>query len=200
MSGGKCAWYRQSYRGTEDRGMNPWTVLGSKAIYENPWIRVREDAVLRPDGKPGIYGVIEIPPSVVVLALDEADHVALVGQWRYTRNKYSWELPLGGAHAGETDMQTVAARELREETGVQAAQWRFLGTVEACIGVTTDTQWIYVATQLSKLQSAPDPEEKLQVKWVPFPAALEMVLRGEIVEGASMTAILKFDAMRRMGR
>lgn len=179
--------------------VNPWKLIGSRNIYENPWIKVREDRVLRPDDQPGIYGVVEIPPSVVVLAIDQDDQVPLVGQWRYTRNRYSWELPLGGAHPGETDMQAVAARELREETGVEACVWRWLGTVEACIGVTTDTQWIYLATGLTKLNSTPDPEEQLQVRWVPFEQAVAEVLDGTIVEGASMTALLKFEALRRRG-
>ncbi len=176
--------------------MNPWKLLDSRAVYENAWIRVREDRVVRPDGKPGIYGVIEIPPSVVVLALDEEDRVVLVGQWRYTREKYSWELPLGGAHPGETDMQAVAARELREETGVEAGRWECLGTIEACIGVTTDTQWIYLATDLKKLASMPDPEERLEIRWVGLDEAVRAVLRGEIREGASVAAILKLRALR----
>ncbi len=176
--------------------MNPWKLLDSRAIYENAWIRVREDRVIRPDGTPGIYGVIEIPPSVVVLALDEEGRIVLVGQWRYTREKYSWELPLGGAHTGETDMQAVAARELREETGVEAANWKFLGTIEACIGVTTDTQWIYLATELKKLASTPDPEERLEIRWVALEAAVQAVLNGEIREGASVAAILKLQAIR----
>ena len=177
--------------------MNPWKTLGTRTIYENPWIKVREDRVLRPDNKPGIYGVVEIPPSVVVLAIDDDDRLVLVGQWRYTRNKFSWELPLGGAHAGETDMQLVAARELREETGVEAREWRWLGTVEACIGVTTDTQWIYLATGLTQRASTPDPEEQLQIRWIPLSKAIDEILDGIIVEGASMTAILKLDAERR---
>jgi hypothetical protein len=60
--------------------INPWQLRGSKIVYQNPWIRVREDDVIRPDGQPGIYGVVEIVPSVVVLALDQEDRIALVGQ------------------------------------------------------------------------------------------------------------------------
>ena len=175
---------------------SPWKRTHSRFVYENPWIRVREDQVVRPDGRPGIYGVVEIAPSVAVLALDGENRIALVGQWRYTRNRYSWELPLGGAHPGETDMQAVAARELREETGVEAEFWQHLGTIDACIGVTTDTQWIYLATGLKKLPSRPDPDEILEVRWVPLEEAVRSVLDGEIVEGATMAAILKLNALR----
>ncbi len=170
--------------------------MSTRTVYENAWIRVHEDEVLRPDGQPGIYGVVEVPPSVAVLAIDDLDRVVLVGQWRYTRAKYCWELPVGGAHPGETDLQITAARELREETGVEAASWHFLGIVEACVGVTTDTQSIYVARDLKKLPSAPDPEEVLQTRWIPFEDAVREVLQSEITECASMAAILKWNALR----
>jgi 8-oxo-dGTP pyrophosphatase MutT (NUDIX family) len=143
--------------------------------------------------------VIEIPPSIAVLALDHEDHLLLIGQWRYTREKYSWELPIGGFQASDGDMQTTAARELREEAGVEAARWTPLGTLEASIGVTTDTQWLFLATGLTKGISTPDPEEKLAVRWVPFGDAVRMVLRDEIREAASTAAILKLDALRRYG-
>lgn len=177
-------------------GLNPWKQLASKFVYENAWIRVREDRVLRPDGKPGIYGVVEIAPSIAVLALDAEDRLALVGQWRYTRDAYSWEVPLGGSHHGDADMQSAAARELREETGAVAASWESLGTLQACIGVTTDTQWLYLATELTKLPSRPDPEERLHVEWVPFQQAVDRVLAGDIVECASVASILKLHARR----
>jgi 8-oxo-dGTP pyrophosphatase MutT (NUDIX family) len=175
---------------------NPWTLLGSETKYENPWIRVREDKVLRPDGQPGIYGVVEIPPSVAVLALDDRERIVLVGQWRYTRDRFSWEVPLGGAHAHETDMRAVAERELREETGVVAKNWECLGVIQACIGVTTDTQTIYLATGLTPHASEPDPGEVLEVRWMPLVDAARAVVDGEICECASMAAILKLHAMR----
>ena len=177
--------------------MNPWTLVDSKSIYRNPWIHVREDRVLRPDGQPGIYGVIEIPPSIAVLAVDQEDRLLLIGQWRYTRNKYSWELPIGASHASDANIQDSAARELREEAGVEAERWTALGTLEASIGVTTDTQWLFLATGLKQGTSTPDPDEQLAVKWVPFVDAVHMELRGEICEAASTAAILKLDALRR---
>ena len=179
-----------------NKNVNPWKLLGSVCVYQNDWIRVREDRVIRPDGQPGIYGVVEVAPSVVVLAADDQDHVVLVGQWRYARAKFSWELPLGGAHPEDHDRRVTAARELREETGVAAAHWESLGLVEACVGVTNDVQEIFVATSLTHVGSQPDPSEQIQTRWVPFPEAVRMVMAGEITECASIAAILKHHVRR----
>ncbi len=62
---------------------NPWTMLSTREIYKNDWIRLREDRVLRPDGGEGIYGVVEVRPSIGVVALNDRDELLLVGQWRY---------------------------------------------------------------------------------------------------------------------
>ncbi len=99
---------------------NPWTTLATRLVYENPWIRVREDRVTRPDGKPGIYGVVEFKNNAVgVLPVDEKGDVWLVGQYRYPLRTYSWEIPEGGGPAGEPPV-TTAERELREETGLRS--------------------------------------------------------------------------------
>ena len=92
-----------------------------------PWITVWHDEVTRPDGSPGIYGVVHFANLAAgVLALDDDDRVLLVGQHRYTLDAYSWEIPEGGVPDGETPLDG-ARRELREETGVEAAEWRELG-------------------------------------------------------------------------
>ena len=111
-------------------GSNPWKTLASRIVYENAWLRLREDAVLRPDGGQGIYGVVELRPSVGVVALDGNREIVLVGQWRYPSGRYTWEIPRGGSRTGETDLQAVAQRELREEAGVEAKIWQRLGAVD----------------------------------------------------------------------
>ena len=96
---------------------NPWKTLEQSVVYRNAWLRVREDKVIRPDGGEGIYGVVEIPPSIGVVALNDRDEVALVGQWRYVNERYSWEIPRGGSHEGESCLLEVAKRELRWRDG-----------------------------------------------------------------------------------
>ena len=99
---------------------SPWHRRSRQLVYENPWVSVLHDEVDRPDGRPGIYGVIHfLNHAVAIVAIDEQDRVVLVGQWRYTLDAYSWELPEGGVPPDETPL-AGAQRELREETGVEA--------------------------------------------------------------------------------
>jgi 8-oxo-dGTP pyrophosphatase MutT (NUDIX family) len=178
---------------------SPWKTLASRLVYENAWVRVREDRIERGNGREGIYGVVEIRPSVGVLALSARDELLLVGQWRYPHGKYSWEIPRGGSHEGETDMRLTAARELREETGIAARHWEPLGEVDVCNGVTNDTQHLFVATGLEAVGAVPDPEEEIMTRWLPFSEAVEWTLAGRITECCSVAAILKLDALRRRG-
>jgi len=170
---------------------NPWKTLSTRVAYENSWIRVREDQVIRPDGGPGIYGVVEIRPSVGIVALNNRDEIALVGQWRYSVNRYSWEIPRGGSQKGETDMLAVAKRELAEEAGLLAATWRPLGSVDVCNGVADDVQSLFLATGLSITDRNLDPEEDITLTWHPFTEAVNMVMDGRITEVCSVAAILK---------
>ncbi len=169
----------------------PWTTLSQRIAYENPWIRVREDKFVRPDGEVGLYGVVEIRPSIGVVAVNQNREIVLVGQYRYTLRRYTWEIPRGGSSEGETDMLAVAQRELREETGVEAARWDSLGTVDVCNGVTTDVQHLYLARELTLKEAEPDPEEELSIRWVKLEEGVRMAMEGGITEVCSLAAILK---------
>jgi 8-oxo-dGTP pyrophosphatase MutT (NUDIX family) len=175
---------------------NPWITKSSRIVYQNPWIRVREDQVIRPDGGPGLYGVVEIRPSVGIVALNHRDEIALVGQWRYSVNRYSMEVPRGGSHPGETDMLQVAQRELAEEAGVLAEHWQVLGPVDVCNGVADDVQTLFLAMDLRHTEMKLDPEEDITVQWRPFNDAVEMVMGGRITEVCSVAAILRVALMR----
>ena len=168
---------------------NPWKTLGSRTVYENAWIRLREDAVLRPDGREGIYSVVELRASVGVVAVNDNREIALVGQWRYPLGRYSWEIPRGGSLPGESDVQKTAERELREETGVEAQTWRRLGAVDVNNGVTTDVEHLFLATGLRTGHAHQDPEEELHLRWVPFDNAVQMTLHGEITEVCTVAAL-----------
>lgn len=122
--------------------------------------------------------------------------MALVGQWRYSLDRYSWEVPRGGSNPGESDMQAVAARELQEEAGVIAKHWQRLSAVDICNGVADDVQTLFLATGLSTTAMHLDPEEDITVDWRPFSEAVKMVLDGRITEVCSAAALLHVALMR----
>jgi len=179
---------------------DPWTTLSSREVYANPWIRVREDEVLRPDGSPGIYGVVTTSLAVGVVALTDADEVVLVGQWRYTLDAYSWEIVEGGAGRDE-DGLTAIRRELVEEAGYEADHWERLGhDIAISNSVTDEIARVWLARGLRAVPDDPDPTEELEVRLVPFDAAMAMIDRGEITDSITSIALLTLDRQRRRQR
>ncbi|MBZ0187469.1 MAG: NUDIX domain-containing protein [Candidatus Obscuribacterales bacterium] len=168
---------------------NPWQTRDSKLIYENPWIKVREDSVVQPDGKPGIYGVVHFKNKAIgVLALEDDRSIYLVGQFRYPLNRYSWEIPEGGCPEGE-DPLLAAQRELREETGLTASDWKLLGTAHLSNSVCDEEALWYLATGLTQQEASPEGTEELKVKKVSFNRAVDMAINGEITDSVSVMAI-----------
>lgn len=152
---------------------------------------MREDRVLRPDGTPGIYGVVQFKNRAVgVLAYEEGD-IYLVGQFRYTLNQYSWEIPEGGCPEDE-DPLDAAKRELQEETGFTASNWELLGTSHLSNSVSDELALWYLATDLTPGERKPEGTEELEVRRVRVDEALRMVLSGYITDAISMMAILQF--------
>jgi len=167
---------------------NPWKTLNSRYIYKNDWIRLREDQVITPAGKPGIYSVVETHPAIGIVALDEDGYVWLVGQYRYPLNTYSWEIPEGGAHEGETPA-VAARRELLEETGLRAEKWTPLGEIYTSNCFTDEIATLFLAEGLTAGLSNPDPTEQLQVKRLHYNEVCRMISRGEIKDAMSIIAL-----------
>ena len=160
-------------------------------VYDNAWITVREDEVVRPDGAEGIYGVITTSVATGVVALTEDDHVVLVGQWRYPLEQYSWEIVEGGTEDGE-DPMTAAARELREEAGLVADHWESLGgPVHLSNCFSAEEARLYVARGLHEVGADPDGNEELARRLVAFETALAMVDDGTITDAMSVVALLR---------
>lgn len=175
-----------------DTEENPWRTLSSREIYNNAWIRVREDAVVRPDGEQGIYGVVHFKNIAVGVLAVEDEHVYLVGQFRYPLNQYSWEIPEGGCPENE-DTLCAAQRELEEETGLRAEKWEELGRpAHLSNSVTDETCVLFLATVLQRGRANPEGTEQLNVRRVAFAEALEMATSGEITDATSLLAIMRY--------
>ena len=167
--------------------------------YENAWITIWHDEVTRPDGAPGIYGVVHFANLAVgVLALDDEDRVLLVGQHRYALDALSWEIPEGGVPAGETALDG-AQRELREETGVEAAAWQELARCHLSNSVSDELAVLFLATGLTAGPATPEGTEALEIRWLPFEEALAMTLDGRITDAMSVVAIERLALLRATG-
>lgn len=168
---------------------NPFTTLSTKTVYRNPWIRVREDQVIRPDGTEGIYGVIESKDSVVVGAVNDAGQVYLIHSFSYPAQSWQWELPGGGSDGEE--ILLASKRELAEETGIVARDWQELGSVRVCDGLMTERMHILLATNLEHAARPVSDDHGLIAdgRFFAFEEVQAMVADGRIDEGQSIAAL-----------
>lgn len=170
---------------------NPWQKISSHEVYDNKWINVRHEEVIKPNGESGVYGVAHFKYlAAAVIPLDSDGNIWLVGQFRYTLNEYSWEIPMGGGDLNANSLDS-AKRELKEETGLIASKWTNLGRLHTSNSVTDEVGYMYLAEDLQLGQADPDDTEILQVKKVTLTEAVRMVMDSEITDSLSIAAILK---------
>lgn len=174
-----------------DENHNPWETLSAREIYDNPWINVTEYKVINPSGGEGIYGKIHYKNHAIgIIALDEDNHIWLVGQYRYVLNQYHWEIPEGGGPLDKDRLES-AKRELLEETGLIASNWQELQPIHLSNSVSDEFGMIYLARGLKQGVAHPEETEELQVKRVSIDEAYEMVVSGKITDSISLAAILR---------
>lgn len=179
---------------------NPWRTLHSAPQYENAWIRVREDQVIRPDGAPGIYGVVEFKNHAIgIVPVTDDLETFLVGQYRYPLHLYSWEIPEGGGPKGEAPLE-AAKRELVEETGLTAGRWTYLGDLHTSNSVTDEVGAVYLAEDLSFGESRPDGTERLEIRRLPLEEAYRMAMTGEITDSLAVIGLARAWAYLQSGR
>jgi ADP-ribose pyrophosphatase len=174
-----------------DETENPWLTVSSRQVYDNSWISVREDQVIRPDGESGIYGVVHYKNIAVGVLPVEDDHVYLVGQYRYPLGRYSWEIPEGGCPEGEEPLR-AAQRELREETGLEAGRWRRLGDAYLSNSVADEYAVWFLATELVPGEQRLEGTEAINVRRLPLREVLDMALNGQITDALSLVAIMSY--------
>ena len=181
------------------RQRGPWLVHETRGAYQNPWITVTEHAVTRPDGKPGVYGVVNFANlAMAILPVFEDGTITLVGQHRFPQDRYSWEIPEGGGPLAD-DPLASAQRELKEETGLTAANWQEILRMDLSNSVTDEAAIGYIATGLSQGEAEPEGTEELQIRRISFRAALEEVSRGDISDALTVAMLLRAYYMAQEG-
>ena len=172
----------------EEPQVHSITTLSTREVYRNPWLSLREDQILRSNGKPGIYGVIDKEDCAIIIPI-EGDLVYLVEQFRYTIQERSLELPQGGWEMGDIDPEELARGELKEELGLHAASMTYLGTLWIAYGFAKQRQHVFVATGLTVVDTDPDPEEHdLVMRTATITEFERMMLDGTIRDNCTVSA------------
>lgn len=177
---------------------NPWTITGQQQIYQNPWIELTEYQVLNPGGNPGIYGKVHFRNTAVGVVPYENGKIWMVGQYRFPLEAYSWEIPEGGCPQGEDPLAT-ARRELKEETGLEAEDYRPLLQMHLSNSVSDEWGIVYLATNLSQGTAQPEDTEELTVKQMTVDELFAAVEAGQITDSLTVAAAYKLMLLKVKG-
>jgi 8-oxo-dGTP pyrophosphatase MutT (NUDIX family) len=179
----------------------PWRRGEGRRVYDNPWISVTEYAATAPTGKPATYGLVSFKNhAIAILPLFDDGTTVLVGQNRLPLGDYSWEIPEGGGPLDDDPLDS-AKRELAEETGLAAAEWREVLRAQLSNSVTDEQAFGYLATGLSPARGGheADPTEDIETVRVPFREALAAATAGELKDVLTVAMLLKAYHMAREG-
>ena len=167
-------------------------VLSSKVVYKAPVFQVTSDELIEPSGAKVRRDIIRHPGSVVVLAIDERKSkpsVLLIRQYRYAANQDLWELPAGRIDEGE-DALAAAKRELAEETGYSASEWKPALYYYSSPGFLAETMSVFAARNLRKGKASPEEDECITSKLVPLKKAVQWVMSGKVNDGKAIAGVL----------
>jgi 8-oxo-dGTP pyrophosphatase MutT (NUDIX family) len=166
--------------------------IGTREVYRNRWMSVREDDIRHPDGSPGIYGVVDKPAAALIIPLED-DGFHLVEQYRYALSRRSWEFPQGTwPDDRETTTEELARAELVQETGLRAEHLEALGSFAIAAGFASQNCDVFLATGLTAGETERDPEEQdMLQKWFPREEFERMLRDGEIVDSLTAAAYAK---------
>lgn len=171
--------------------MVEWKTLSSELIYADPWLRLRKDKVIRPDGSIGPYSVAELKGGVGIVPIDDEGMIYLVGQFRHAPDVYSWEIPKGAYESFEGDRNPLecAQRELEEEAGMKAATWAPLAIVHTLMGSSNDKVSLFLAIGLTQSTPHPDASEELTLRRASFDDIMRLIQTEEMTDATSIAAI-----------
>jgi ADP-ribose pyrophosphatase len=172
--------------------------MSREVVYTGRRIKVAIDTQTSPDGQTIRRDMILHPGAVVILPILDREHVVLLRNHRFVIDETLWEVPAGTREPDEP-LEECARRELLEETGYQAARWRSLGFLYASPGVLDEKLHLFVAEELTPGPASPEPDEQLEPVTVRLDDAIRMCLSGEIKDAKTVTSLLLWERMTRMG-
>jgi ADP-ribose pyrophosphatase len=177
-----------------------WKTTSSRQIYQNKWMRLREDQVELPNGCTTIYGVCEFGECVGVLPFLDDQHVAMVRQYRYVHQEnHRWEMPTGGIRPGESPEQ-AAQRELMEESSYRADQLLWISTYHTSKSVCHETAHLFIGKDLTAAEAPPDETEFFERAVLPFDEVQHLVATSEIRDSMTIIAVLHAARLRAQGQ
>jgi 8-oxo-dGTP pyrophosphatase MutT (NUDIX family) len=178
----------------------PWTCLAKTPIYDNPWISLSDCRTLAPTGRPAQYGLIHFKNRAIgILPVFDNGEIVLVGQHRFPAGDYSWELPEGGGPLAEDPLAT-AQRELREEAGLTATDWRHILSFQLSNSITDEHGHGFLALGLTGADIEPDETEDLSLRRLPFGEALRLALGGAMQDMITLALLLRGYHLAREGQ
>jgi ADP-ribose pyrophosphatase len=180
------------------RKHGPWTIVQSREVYRDPWLNVRRDEVVRPDGAPGVHSVVHLKAGVCVLALDERGNVHLTEEFHYGVGRVTIEGVSGGVEQGET-AEVAAERELREELGIVARKWTRLCCVDPFTASVVSPTQLFLAEELEFVKSEPEGTELIRRVALPLKEAVAWMLEGRITHAPTCVLLLLVERRQQAG-
>ncbi len=166
------------------------TPVASNPVHRGRVITVSTETLRYANGREYEIDFVRHPGAAAVVALDDAGRVCLVRQYRHGIEDFMWEIPAGKLDPGEPP-EVCAVRELAEETGVAARRWTPLGLYVPAPGIFTEVIHLYLARELDMGAAAPDPDEELELQWLPFGEVMRHIQQGQWNDGKTAMALLR---------
>lgn len=179
-------------------GTKPYKTKSSRIVWSCPWYRVRQDEIITPDGRPGVYNTVESTDAVWIVPVTPDGMVAMIYNYRYTVDDWCWEVPAGSVKPGQT-LEEAARAELLEEVGGTAVSLQKIGQFYTANGICNEVGHYFLATGVTLGNPHHESTEVMDIHLIPIAEALRMAHAGEISDGTSTLALLYAEpALRRI--
>lgn len=167
----------------------PFELIGSETVLQGRAFKIRRDTLRMPNGRETKLEIVDHGGSVVLIPIDEENNLLFVRQYRHAAKANLLELPAGTRNEKEP-FEACAAREIREETGMEAGKLQKVGEFYLAPGYSTEFMVVFLATELKENALQADEDEFLEVEKIPLQKAIEMAEQGEVPDAKSLAALL----------